>query len=328
MIRWLWFAVVSLWFLHGSRGEAHDLGFRTVVFQELENARYQLKYIARPGSVESQAPPGLSERLTWEQEPGLPDGLMRLVFEVDGRSLSNEDRILLPWKSNGIIVEAFWRNGESVRRVMYYDERKGGFEIRIGDLRAGGGALSETAGRFAGMGLRHLVTGVGHLLCVIGLLVLGERREMRTCGAFAIGLAVASIVIWLTRCNVKPAMADTMAAVTLVLTGGGVVRQFRGDAADFGILAAVAFGAVHGVGFSGALADLDLPKQGFPLGEGAFLLGGIAGIFAIGCGWMLLVRAAAAISLAVPRRLVWLAGYAVGIGATMWSFAELKMWFS
>lgn len=328
MARWMLLVMLGLCFFHGSRVDAHDLGFRVFTFEELQDGRYQLKYIARPDGVESQEPPRLSEGLTWEQDPGLPEGLMRLVFNVDGRSLSNDDQIFLPWKTGGIIVEAFWLNGEKVRKIVSHDGEKGGFEIRIGDLRSGEGAMSEAVARFTGMGMRHLVTGMGHLLCLLVILMLPGRKWAPTCVAFSAGLALAATVVWAIGWMPPASMADGMAAITLILASGILVRSLRGKSIHFSLGATALFGAVHGVGFAGALADLGLPRAELAVNGGLFILGGIAGVFVIGAVWMCAVKARKTISLEVPGKLAGVAAYALGITATLWSFRELGRWFS
>lgn len=328
MARWILLVMLGLCFLHGSRADAHDLGFRVFTFEELQDGRYQLKYIARPDGVESQGPPKLSEGLTWEQDPGLPEGLMKLVFNVDGRALSNDDHVFLPWKTNGIIVEAFWLNGEKVRKIVSHDGDKGGFEIRIGDLRSGEGAISEAVARFTGMGMRHLVTGMGHLLCLLAILMLRGRKWAATCLAFSTGLALAAAAVWATGWMPPASMADGMAAITLVLASGILVRSFRGEMVHFSPGATALFGGVHGVGFAGALADLGLPRAELAVNGGLFILGGIAGVFVIGTVWLAAGKAGKSISLKVPGKLARVAAYALGITATLWSFRELGTWFS
>ncbi len=322
--------LLVLWvlLLGAGRLAAHDLGFRTVTFQELEEGRYQLRYIARPGGAESQAPPALSKGLTWEQEPGLPQGLMTLAFNVDGRKLANDDRIFLPWRTRGMIVEAFWKNGESTRRVMAYDKVKGGFDIAIGDLRAGTPDMKEAAVHFGRLGLRHLLTGMEHLLCIAGLVFMAGRKGWRAAVAFAPGMVLMAAAVWACGWQPDRRMADVLVPLTLVFVALAMLRGPREVTAREGMGMGICFGAVHGLGFAVSLLDLGLPGGEMAVDGTFFLAGGVLGVVAVLLLCALVARAAAAISLRIPRAMSWAPGYALGIFAMVWSFQQGLLWFS
>jgi hypothetical protein len=206
-----------MWLLGLLPVAAHDIGLMTLRFEELGDNRYQLEYIAQPGSPESAAPPLLSPTLTWEQEPELPGGFVRLVFATDGKPLSSEDRITLPWRVNGVMVQAFWRNGETARHL--FTLTKEGVVIRIGDLRAGTGSVGEAANYYTRLGVEHILTGWDHLMFVAGLLLLirGWRMTAATITAFTLAHSLTLALGAFGVIRVDLDLVDALVALSIIV---------------------------------------------------------------------------------------------------------------
>ena len=217
LVAWL---VVAAMLLSLRPAAAHNPSVLVVRFQELANGRYQLDYPSPPGSPQSEAFPILPAHGRWEEQPPLPVGPVRLTFGTDGKPLTGDDRILLPWRNHGVMVRAFWRSGEAVRRFL--PPGKNGIVMRIGDLRAGTGGTGEAAKRYTLLGMRHILLGWDHLLFLAGLLMLvtGWRRLVATIMAFTVAHSLTLILgamglVALPARFVEPAIAVSLAYVAI-----------------------------------------------------------------------------------------------------------------
>ena len=303
---------------------AHDIGLITLSFEELGESRYQLQYTAQPGSPESAAPPILSSELTWEQEPELPGGLVRLVFATNGKDLSSEDKITLPWRVNGVMVQSFWRNGETGRRL--FPAMKEGVVIRMGDLRAGKGSFGETSKYYALLGVEHILTGWDHLMFVAGLLLLlsGWRMTLATITAFTLAhsLTLALGTFGLVRVDLD--LVDALVALSIIVLAVEIVHSKQGRAgltARKPWLIAFAFGLIHGLGFGWALSSLGVPQQELPQALLFFNLGVEAGQLGVVALWFTAVALASRLSFRLPERWAKAPAYALGITAA-WLFID------
>ena len=299
---------------------AHDIGLMSLRFEELGDDRYQIEYIAQPGTPESTAPPILSAPLTWEQEPELPGGLVRLVFATDGKPLSSEDTITLPWRVNGVMVQAFWRSGETARQ--FFPLTKQGVVVRIGDLRAGTGSIGEAAKHYTRLGLGHVLSGWGHLIFLAGLLLLARGRRMAviTVGSFIVGhsltLALATFGGW----NVESAVVDALMALSIMVLAVELARNrdgYAGLVSRIPWLVFLCFGLIHGLGFAGALSSLGLPPQELPVAVVFFDLGIVAGELGLVILWHVVATVLdKGFSFRLPASLAKAPAYALGITAT------------
>jgi hypothetical protein len=316
-----------MWLLGVLPATAHDVGLMTLRFEELGDNRYQIEYIAQPGSPESAAPPVLSSPLTWEQEPELPGGLVRLVFATDGKPLSSEDQITLPWRVNGVMVQAFWRSGETARHL--FTLTKEGVVIRIGDLRAGTGSVGEAAKHYSQLGMEHILTGWDHLMFIVGLLLLirGWRMTLATITAFTLGHSLTLALGTFGVVQVELDLVDALVALSIIVLAVEVLhfKQGRvGLTARKPWLIAFAFGLIHGLGFAWALAALGLPRQELPQALLFFNLGVELGQLGVVVLWYSVVAIAGKLSFRLPERWAKAPAYALGIIAT-WLFLDRTM---
>ena len=313
----LWLVLLASW-LAAAAVQAHDTGLLTLKFEELDAGRYRIDYLARPGTPESAALPVLPEHCTWEEEPPLPGGFMRLYFATDGKPLSAEDRILLPWKKNGVLVHAFWRSGESAR--LFCSPEEDGIPIRIGRLRAGAGSLKEAAARYTRLGLESFLLGADHLLFLAGLLMLAKKGKALACAlaAFAVSAGVSLVLSAAGGGGIPAALAGVLAALGILYLAAEILRA-RARGGDPGIrrlwFAALLFGFAHGPGLAGALLDLGLPGQDLPGALLFFICGTLAGLLLFVSLWRAVLAAARQISLRLPDRAAWAPAYLLGIAA-------------
>lgn len=267
-----------LWLILCLPAAAHDVSVMKLRFQELPDHRYQLRYIAPPGSAESEAPPVLPERGAWEQEPGIAGGLVTLTFTtVDGGALTEDERIKLPWRRDGVLVESFWRSGETARR--FFPAGANGIEIRIGDMRAGAGSFTESAKRFLLLGIEHFLSGWDHLLFVVCLLMLarGWRKLLSALVAFAAAHSLTLALTAIGRPPLAPVFAGAMVALSIAFLAAGIVRNGETRL----VWAAFLFGLPQGIGLGEAVRSLGLPAGELPIAIGCFNVGVEIGLAAL-----------------------------------------------
>ncbi len=133
-----------------------------------------------------------------------------------------------------------------------------------------------------GLGVRHIFGGIDHLLFVLGLLLIATRTRLllATLTAFTIahGLTFALSVTRVVQA--PPAPVEALIALSILLLAVELGRP-RGAPPTWTARApwavAFAFGLVHGLGFAGALAGLDLLADRAPLALLGFNLGVEAG---------------------------------------------------
>ncbi|RYD63280.1 MAG: HupE/UreJ family protein [Verrucomicrobiaceae bacterium] len=299
----------------------HDTSVLIVRFQELGDERYQLDYNAPPGSLQGEAPPVLPEHATWEQQPELPAGPVRLTFTTDGKPLSGEDRIVLPWRCSGVLVHAFWRSGEAARRFV--PRTNEGIVLTIGELRAGVGGTGEAAKRYTILGVEHMLTGWDHLLFVAGLLLLvkGWRQVVATITAFNLAHSLTLALSTLGWLGFERGVVEVLIAFSIAVLAVEIIHASRGQAgitARKPWLVSFLFGLIHGLGFAGVMEDLGLPRQDIPVALLFFNVGVELGQLAMIGLWLGMAKSLRSMKLTLPPRLSWAPGYALGIIAMVW----------
>jgi hydrogenase/urease accessory protein HupE len=123
--------------------------------------------------------------------------------------------------------------------------------------------MGEIASAYTALGVEHILTGVDHLLFVIGLLFLVgfNRRLVWTITAFtaAHSLTLAcSALGWLV---LRSPPVEATIALSIMLVAGEALHQRKTLARRWPALVAFLFGLVHGLGFAGALKEIGLPDN-------------------------------------------------------------------
>jgi hypothetical protein len=147
------------------------------------------------------------------------------------------------------------------------------------ELEAGEASLPETAGRFAALGVEHILGGIDHVLFLVALLLgarsLGTVVKLATAftAAHSVTLALGALG-WVTVPAeiVEPLIALSIAYVAAEAALGGDARHRLPVVFGFGLL--------HGLGFAGSLSwsgDLDLAALatfniGIELGQALIVL--------------------------------------------------------
>ncbi|BCU77463.1 HupE/UreJ family protein [Luteolibacter sp. LG18] len=301
---------------------AHQLGVDTVNLEEFEGNQYRLSYLASPGSAEAQGRPILPPGSQWNEESeGAASGAIGLNFTSGDRPLSSEDKILLPWKRNGVLFTVYWKNGTQARQ--FFTSGGEGILIDMGMLKAGSGNSFQTAKRYVVLGIGHILRGFDHLLFVLGLLLLvkGRKRLVMTITAFTVAHSITLAMSVLGQLQLPTLLVDTIVALSIVFLAVENVHAWRGKktlAANYPWLVSFGFGLVHGLGFAGALNSLGLPTAEIPAALLFFNCGVEIGQLVFVVGWLALAGAVRALQIDVPRRAVLGSIYALGIVSACW----------
>ena len=217
------------------------------------------------------------------------------------------------------LVKVFWLDGQS--RV--YTLTAGQPTVHLhgsADDRRGWG---EIASAYTVLGIEHILTGIDHLLFVIGLLFLvGFRRKLVwTITAFtaAHSLTLASAALgWLT---LRSAPVEACIALSIVLVAAEALHDRQTLARRLPALVSFIFGLVHGLGFAGALKDIGLPENHLWIALLTFNVGVEFGqLMTVGAAWLVyrVLRQLPLMPLARQTTL-----YAIGSVAAYWSCTRI-----
>jgi len=217
------------------------------------------------------------------------------------------------------LVKVVWLDGSS--RV--YTLTGGQPSVQLygtADDRRGG---AEIARAYVVLGIEHILTGVDHLLFVIGLLFLVgfRRRLIGTITAFTLAhsLTLASSVLgWIA---LRPAAVEAVIAMSIVLVACEALRERETLARRMPALVSFLFGLVHGLGFAGALTSIGLPPSHLPLALLTFNVGvEIGQLITVGVAYLVVCSP---VSRRVLGRARGPALYAIGIVAAYWSWSRI-----
>lgn len=221
------------------------------------------------------------------------------------------------------MVKVFWLDGQS--RV--YTLTAGQPTVQLFGAADDRRGLIEIARAYTLLGIEHILSGVDHLMFVIGLLFLVSfsRRLLWTITAFTLAhsLTLASSALgWLT---LHPAPVEATIALSIVLVAGEALHTRQTLARRWPALVAFLFGLVHGLGFAGALRDIGLPQQHLAVALLTFNLG-------VEIGQLMTIAAAALVWRLWQRWPLWVHAraavlYGIGSVAAYWSWLRVAAMF-
>jgi hydrogenase/urease accessory protein HupE len=250
-------------------------------------------------------------KVEWREDCG-ERGLVGEMLHVRGLERSRTDAL----------VRVALRDGRTLQAVL--NGRDASLRITARQAR------SSVVADYGRLGLEHMLTGLDHLLFVLGLvlLVAGRRALLYTVTAFTLGhsatlsLAVLGYVEFPTSwVELGIAISILVLAVELADPRGDAASRLRRRPWEL----AFAFGLLHGLGFAGALAEVGLPPEEIPLSLLSFNLGIEAGqlLFVI-----VVLGVQALFRGAIARGPSWLhdvPSYAIGSLAAFWCFERLAV---
>ncbi len=202
------------------------------------------------------------------------------------------------------VVDVSWENDEVFSTVL--GPSRAEVELPQKDDRG------DVIRRYISIGARHIVTGVDHLLVVMGLYVLAENRKklVVAISAFTVAHSITLALASFGFVSIRPALAEVWIGLSLVLLGIDVARTRGGRLVPL----AFAFGLVHGLGFASGLREIGLIKSQLLTALLSFNLGvevGQLGFVFLLVTVAFLVRISPVRARVIQRLPMWV-GYTVG----------------
>lgn len=253
---------------------AHAHGMRTGVLELVETEPGTALATWRTTAWAPEASPRFAPECTREETSGAtrgtqsfvvrcPNGLAGTRIEIEG----------LGAVLNEAVIRVRLLDAPTVSRVVV-PENAG--------WRVPGAPASppRVATEYTGRGITHIAGGLDHLLFLL-ILVLWLRR-VRTVliaeSAFTISHTASYAATALGWIHFRSTVAEACIALSLVLGAAAVWQQHAKRKqtpvpAWEGACLAFVFGAVHGLGFAGGLAELGLPDQAAASALAGFALG-------------------------------------------------------
>lgn len=217
------------------------------------------------------------------------------------------------------IVKVFWLDG-GMRVYTITSAQPTAQLYGAADDKRGRG---EIARAYVILGVEHILSGIDHLLFVVGLLFLVgfNRRLIGTISAFTLAHSLTlacSVFGWI---SLRPPPVEASIAMSIVLVASEALRNRDTLARRLPALVSFLFGLVHGLGFAGALKNVGLPQSHLPLALLTFNVGVEIGQL------MMVLLAFLVVRIPLPQK--WMLGarrpalYAVGIVAAFWSWQRI-----
>ncbi|CAM5794773.1 HupE/UreJ family protein [Rhizobacter fulvus] len=222
------------------------------------------------------------------------------------------------------LVKVYWLDGQSHVYTITAGQPKVQLYGAANDPRDS----AQIAWAYVQLGVEHILSGVDHLLFVIGLLFLVgfNRRLLWTITAFtaAHSLTLASSALgWLV---LRPPPVEATIALSIMLVAGEALHRRETLARRWPALVAFLFGLVHGLGFAGALKEIGLPDDHLLVALLTFNVGvEIGQLMTVAAAWLLWRASARLPRLALARTA---ALYGIGTLAAYWSWLRIAAIFA
>jgi hydrogenase/urease accessory protein HupE len=226
--------------------------------------------------------------------------------------------------SSSGMIEIRWLDG-STQVVSLTGTRP---RLRLSDDHHPGSKLRSISS-FIWLGLTHIWLGLDHLLFVLGLLWLLEswRVLVKTVTAFTIAHSLTLAAATLGLAVVPGAPVEAVIALSIAFVAVEIAREARTRQPSATRrrpwLVAFAFGLLHGFGFAGALAELQLPEAERLIGLLGFNAGVELGQLAFIAALLALRPLVRWLERALGVRLASVGYYALGSVAMYWFFERV-----
>ena len=194
-------------------------------------------------------------------------GILRFEFICE-EPLTANDTLYLPWKRDGVLVTAKWRDGGE--STVLFRPEAGTIPLPLALLRAGSGSLLDAAKRYLGLGIEHILSGLDHLLFLLALLLIVRGRWMlvKTITAFTLAHSFTLGLATLGFIHVPSRPVEAAIALSIVFLCSEIIHARNGRTGltyRYPWIVAFAFGLLHGLGFASALSEIGLPGSEIPI---------------------------------------------------------------
>ncbi|HEY0481107.1 MAG TPA: HupE/UreJ family protein [Kofleriaceae bacterium] len=311
---WLVFPIVAVLAVTASPARAHEMTMAEMEVRETSPGEFLWQWSASS----DKRPMGSDLVPHWPQGCSAGPAALRCGSDGLNGTLTIEG---VGKRYSAALVKVVWLDGQS--RV--YTLTAGQSSVRLygsADDRRG---TAEIARAYVVLGIQHILSGVDHLLFVIGLLFLVgfRRRLIGTITAFtaAHSLTLAcSVFGWI---SLRPAPVEAVIALSIVLVASEALRERDTLARRMPALVSFLFGLMHGLGFAGALNSIGLPPSHLPLALLTFNVGvEIGQLMTVLAAYLMVRLASSQRGLARARTP---ALYVIGILAAYWSWLRIAL---
>lgn len=313
---WLHGLMLLSCLLFGSVASAHEMSMAEMQVREMAPGEFIWQWTATEKRAASD-----------DLAPAWPDGCtaeMNLLH-------CGKDGMQGTLSVNGVgktysaaLVKIYWLDGQSRVYTLTASQPTVHLYGAADDHRG----MGEIAWAYTMLGVEHILSGVDHLLFVIGLLFLvGFKRDLLwTITAFtaAHSLTLAlSALGWLT---LRSPPVEAAIALSIVLVAGEALHKRQTLARRWPALVAFLFGLVHGLGFAGALKEIGLPENHMLVALLTFNVGvEIGQLMTVAAAWALW-RVASRWSRVAQARTAAL--YGIGAVASFWAWSRVLAIFA
>lgn len=247
-------------------------------------------------------------------------GLDAVKTPVQGQKIEIEG---LDATITDVLVVIKLANGKSIQQIIKPQEPT--FEI-------GGSSSSLPVLSYLVLGIEHILTGIDHLIFVLGLMLLVRSNKVlvQTITSFTVAHSITLSAAALGLVSVQPSVIETVIAISVVFLGVELVHKFEGRhglTVKYPWLIAFTFGLLHGFGFAGALSDVGLPEDNIPFALLLFNVG-------VEIGQLMFVVAVLAVIWIInkipankPAWTRFVTPYAIGSFAAFWFIERLIVVF-
>jgi hydrogenase/urease accessory protein HupE len=136
--------------------------------------------------------------------------------------------------------------------------------------------------RYLRLGFTHIVpNGFDHMLFVLGIYLLSRRARsvLLQVSAFTLAHSITLGLSLYGLVSVSPAIVEPLIALSIAYVA--IENLFLSELKPWRVALVFAFGLLHGLGFAGALRELELPRSEFATALVAFNVGVEAGQLAV-----------------------------------------------
>ena len=248
---------------------AHDIGVSESELVEHADQRYELSVQVGAAAAYLFSAPQLPAHCEPIGNPRGVQGRSWRAFEFHcDPGLTADDELVLPWLRDGIMLTATWIDGYESRQL--FTNEAGVITVPLAQLQAGSGSWLDSARRYTGLGIEHILTGIDHLLFVLALMIMvqGAWSLVKTVTGFTIAHSITLGLATLGFINVPTRPVEAAIALSIAFVCAEIIYAQRGREGityRYPWLVAFAFGLLHGLGFAGALSNIGLPPNEIPI---------------------------------------------------------------
>jgi len=297
-------------FLFAPKSAAHSFDAATLTLTEVADGKFVIDWRTTAKTLETLQEPALYPKSCRQQGTLLECGSLGLVGDIE-----------FPWLAGGessVTVVIDWSNGSRLLRVV--NGRAPRLTVYGIPASAGLRFLQPIAVDYTRLGVEHILTGFDHLMFVLAITILVQRRKALLAAITAFTVAhsltlAATVFGWF---SLPSAAVETTIALSIVLACAECLRPNDSLARRAPWLVTLAFGLLHGMGFASALLEAGLPEKHVPSALLFFNLGVELGQLAALALFITVGRLVGRIE----RRPVWTTPafvYAMGCLAAFWS---------